>query len=287
MKPVAEKGIPISQSDPSFPASVEETLKTRLTQIQARLDASSSVEERPDGFSYVPEFIQLSQAKDDLAFLVAALLASETQHEEAERERWTCFHCGETFTTYGAARDHFGAGLEAEAGCLIDRVAVEEGGKPERGRGLLIALRTAENEIHRLRSANELLDHEACGYHTLSSEINRLTNGHGLRMELDYRDGEKIVLQERVAELEAQLLASETQQQWQPIETAPKDGDWFLGGWWSPSVFEGEEEHPWFEWNRCRWADYEDERGGYFYSASGGIPTHWLPLSSPPASEKG
>lgn len=155
MKPVAEKGIPISQSDPSFPASVEETLKTRLTQIQARLDASSSVEERPDGFSYVPEFIQLSQAKDDLAFLVAALLASETQ------------------------------------------------------------------------------------------------------------------------------------QQWQPIETAPKDGDWFLGGWWSPSVFEGEEEHPWFEWNRCRWADYEDERGGYFYSASGGIPTHWLPLSSPPASEKG
>ncbi|MEE8059407.1 MAG: hypothetical protein V3T17_16460 [Pseudomonadales bacterium] len=22
---------------------------------------------------------------------------------------WTCFHCGETFTAVGAARDHFGA----------------------------------------------------------------------------------------------------------------------------------------------------------------------------------
>ena len=57
-----------------------------------------------------------------------------------------CFHCGEVFTTYGAARDHFGSTPNAEAGCLIDRVAVEKGGKPERGRGLLMALRRTETE---------------------------------------------------------------------------------------------------------------------------------------------
>jgi hypothetical protein len=57
-----------------------------------------------------------------------------------------CFHCGETFHTYGSARDHFGADPTAEPGCLIDRVALEEGGTPERGRGLLIALRKAEAE---------------------------------------------------------------------------------------------------------------------------------------------
>lgn len=57
---------------------------------------------------------------------------------------WTCFHCGETFTTPGGARDHFGATPENVAGCLIDRVAIEEGGRPERGRGLLMALRKAE-----------------------------------------------------------------------------------------------------------------------------------------------
>lgn len=61
-----------------------------------------------------------------------------------QQEQWTCFHCGETFTTPGSARDHFGATPENVAGCLIDRVALEEGGKPERGRGLLMALRKAE-----------------------------------------------------------------------------------------------------------------------------------------------
>lgn len=60
---------------------------------------------------------------------------------------WQCFHCGETFTTLGSARDHFGAVPECEAGCVIDRVAIEEGGKAERGRGLLMALRKAEAQL--------------------------------------------------------------------------------------------------------------------------------------------
>jgi hypothetical protein len=32
---------------------------------------------------------------------------------------WNCFHCGETFTTIGSARDHFGATPDREPGCLI------------------------------------------------------------------------------------------------------------------------------------------------------------------------
>ncbi len=63
---------------------------------------------------------------------------------------WTCFHCGETFTTVGSARDHFGY-TQSDPGCIIDKVAVEEGGKPERGRGLLMALRKAEAELARYR----------------------------------------------------------------------------------------------------------------------------------------
>lgn len=50
---------------------------------------------------------------------------------------WTCFHCGETFTTFGSARDHFGATPNAEPGCLIKVRLGEE-------RGLLMALRKAE-----------------------------------------------------------------------------------------------------------------------------------------------
>lgn len=59
---------------------------------------------------------------------------------------WRCFHCGEVFTTVGGAADHFGSHQFAEPGCLIDQVALEEGGKTERGRGLLMALRKMETD---------------------------------------------------------------------------------------------------------------------------------------------
>lgn len=48
---------------------------------------------------------------------------------------WTCFHCGDTFTTPGAARDHFGCEPSADPACKI-KVGEE--------RGLVMALRRAE-----------------------------------------------------------------------------------------------------------------------------------------------
>lgn len=50
---------------------------------------------------------------------------------------WTCFHCGETFTTEGAARDHFGFEPSADPACRI---------KAGAERGLLMALRRAEKD---------------------------------------------------------------------------------------------------------------------------------------------
>ena len=51
---------------------------------------------------------------------------------------WTCFHCGETFTTPGAARTHFGFEPSADAGCIV-KLGAE--------RGLLMALRKVEGEL--------------------------------------------------------------------------------------------------------------------------------------------
>jgi hypothetical protein len=118
---------------------------------------------------------------------------------------WTCFHCGETFTTVGAARDHFGADQGAEPGCLIDRVALEEGGKPERGRGLLMALRKAEDEIAKLRAANEQLDHEAGAYHAMSAELERyfgegVRSAHHAWLRYEAKCNEVEALLERVAD---------------------------------------------------------------------------------------
>ena len=53
---------------------------------------------------------------------------------------WTCYHCGEKFTTPGGARDHFGATPDADPGCCIK---VLLGGE----RGLLMALREAESSL--------------------------------------------------------------------------------------------------------------------------------------------
>lgn len=57
---------------------------------------------------------------------------------------WTCFHCGDTFTTPGSARDHFGFDMDCEPGCRI---------KAGAERGLLMALRKAEMELADLRHA--------------------------------------------------------------------------------------------------------------------------------------
>lgn len=56
---------------------------------------------------------------------------------------WTCFHCGETFTTTGSARDHFGAEPTARPGCMLK---VSVGAE----RGLLAELRKLELELGRL-----------------------------------------------------------------------------------------------------------------------------------------
>ena len=69
---------------------------------------------------------------------------------------WTCFHCGETFTTEGSAGDHFGAKPHAEPGCMIRVQYGEE-------RGLQIALRKAEAEINRRgEEVLELLAKDRC-----------------------------------------------------------------------------------------------------------------------------
>mgnify|MGYP003385712531 CR=1 FL=1 len=55
---------------------------------------------------------------------------------------WTCFHCGETFTTTGSAQDHFGKTPQARPGCEMKVIL---GGE----RGLLSALRRTEDQLAR------------------------------------------------------------------------------------------------------------------------------------------
>jgi hypothetical protein len=69
---------------------------------------------------------------------------------------------------------------------------------------------------------------------------------------------------------------------WQPIETAPKDGTPILIT--RPTKFKVEEG-----WHVVRWEDDEDwwvcHDGKFDTMLRGNEPTHWQPLPAPPATE--
>lgn len=67
--------------------------------------------------------------------------------------------------------------------------------------------------------------------------------------------------------------------EWQPISTAPKDGAWFLAGWWDTD----EHQEPLFVSTTCQWLDFDCIFQNW--GANGwidGVPTHWQALPKPP-----
>lgn len=105
----------MSQSDP-VPASVEETLKTRLAHIQARVEAAKNgpwvthsfvhnqdddaprelsivAEDDQPGYIVIANEVEddvdaefIAHAREDVPFLLSALLASETQRQQDQEE---------------------------------------------------------------------------------------------------------------------------------------------------------------------------------------------------------
>lgn len=76
--------------------------------------------------------------------------------------------------------------------------------------------------------------------------------------------------------------------EWQPIETAPKDGTWVLlyfDGWDRPDVYEGQPTIYAGQWStENHWREsgdwYVDWHDLTQYHI--GPPTHWMPLPDPP-----
>ncbi len=82
----------------------------------------------------------MSEAEASSDRLPAVMI--DEDHYAVPAHGWTCFHCGETFLSPGAARDHFGADQLQDPACRIK--AGEE-------QGLVRALRRAESELARYR----------------------------------------------------------------------------------------------------------------------------------------
>ena len=101
---------------------------------------------------------------------------------------WTCYHCGDTFTTWGAAEDHFGKTPDRIPGCKIKIEFGEE-------MGLLMALRkveAAEDEWKKRALAAEDREEVLQGE---VAEYQRIAGGagvHELRMKLDSMEGKVV-----------------------------------------------------------------------------------------------
>lgn len=109
---------------------------------------------------------------------------------------WTCYFCAETFMTPGAARDHFGAGPLTVPGCQI-KIGEE--------RGLLMALRRAEDELARYKAEDSDKDREFHAMRAKHSAELREEEQRGYDKGLaDGREGVP-AMAARIARLEAAL----------------------------------------------------------------------------------
>lgn len=66
---------------------------------------------------------------------------------------------------------------------------------------------------------------------------------------------------------------------WQPIETAPKDGTEFLAWCMERPPFS---PVPTYFPDIAKWHKDRVAAASYFYTRSGAIPTHWMPIPDAP-----
>ena len=97
---------------------------------------------------------------------------------------WTCYHCGETFTTWGSAEDHFGKTPASKPGCLLK---VQFGNE----RGLEMELRKVESDRDEWKARALAAEDREESLQGNLAEFERVAGGrvHELRMKLDSIQG--------------------------------------------------------------------------------------------------
>mgnify|MGYP001614702526 CR=1 FL=1 len=102
-------------------------------------------------------------------------------------EEWRCFHCNEVFTDEAEGREHFG--LERDCSIPACRLSAED----------VTQLRDLETQNAELRAENGRLDNSARLWHEADTDRQRRIGNREWWQEIDFREGEKLVLQEQLA----------------------------------------------------------------------------------------
>lgn len=118
---------------------------------------------------------------------------------------WTCFHCGETFTTWGSAEDHFG-----ETQCSTPACQIKLGDE----RGLVMELRKfekqANEQLERALDAERDLEAAQCRISSLSDAMHgykpfRTCNSiNEVFFLYDSMEGRALAAEERLGAAEAE-----------------------------------------------------------------------------------
>jgi len=156
-----------------------DALVAALEQLQQKLELMSA---SPLSMS-ASVAAQLRECITELSALLGRI------REEAPKS-WECFHCGEVFTDRAEATEHFGSDEHKVPACRLSADDVRQ-------------LRALEQLNAKLERECANLENDARLWYESNEDRQRRIGNRQWWQALDYLEGEKLVLQEKVAALEA------------------------------------------------------------------------------------
>jgi len=151
------------------------------------------------GSGEVVDATHVDEWADELETALAGDAAGTPHAPQGRLREWRCFHCDDVFTDRAEALEHFGETMDDDPLCKIK--ADED--------GLAGEVRRLQKELDEAYADRNSYENDARLWHESEADRVRRIGNHQWWFHLDCLEGEKLVLQERVAELEKLITTAD------------------------------------------------------------------------------